>query len=349
MIEIDGSQGEGGGQIVRSSLTLSAVTGRAFRIKKIRAGRKRSGLLRQHLTAVKAVREVCGGQVEGAELHSPELTFVPGPIQHRGFHFQVGSAGSAILVAQTVLPVLLTANGNSRVVIEGGTHNMAAPPFDFLSECYLPLVSRMGGVFKSRIEQYGFFPAGGGKIQIDIQPPSRWTGLDLPDRGGPVEPSAEALVAKLPASIGEREVRVIQRRSGWEKSRFSVREIKNSRGPGNVVMIRMRFPRLTEIVTAFGRRGVTAEQVAKNAWREAKKYLSGDTPVGEYLADQLLLPMAIAARHGNARRFLTGELSSHCQTHIDIIRRFLDVSIEVNVRSGTHYEVVVGPPNRHRL
>ena len=170
MIKIDGSQGEGGGQIIRSALALSAVTGIPFEIERIRGKRKKPGLLKQHLTAVKATREICGAGVTGAELHSSRLTFAPGEVQTREFNFRIGTAGSATLVVQTVLPALMIAAGQSRVIVEGGTHNMAAPPYDFLDRVYLPLVSKLGPKFTSRIESYGFYPVGGGRVVIEIEP-----------------------------------------------------------------------------------------------------------------------------------------------------------------------------------
>ncbi len=140
LIRIDGSFGEGGGQILRTALSLSLVTGRPIQIDNIRAGRERPGLLRQHLTAVLAAAEIGQAQVEGAVLGSTSIGFVPGPVKAGEYRFAVGSAGSGTLVFQTVLPALMLATGPSRLVIEGGTHNDAAPPFPFLERAFLPLV-----------------------------------------------------------------------------------------------------------------------------------------------------------------------------------------------------------------
>lgn len=342
-MQIDGSQGEGGGQIIRSSLALSVVTGKAFEVRNIRAGRKKPGLLKQHLTAVHAAREICDAGVTGVELNSMHLTFAPGPIQTRGFRFSIGSAGSATLVAQTVLPALMVAEGKSAIEIEGGTHNMAAPPFDYIQEAYLPLVSRLGPAFESSIHTYGFYPAGGGRISIEIQPQSDLDSLKLLDHGGPVQPTVTALVSQLPEHVGEREVRKIRNKAGWKNRDCVVRTIANSPGPGNCVMVRLKYPNVTEIFTGFGRRGVKAEQVALNAWKQVKTYLAHQAPVGEYLADQLLLPLSIAADGGRQSRFRTGQLSMHTRTHIDIIRMFLNVRIEVQEISPLQFEIEVGP------
>ncbi len=343
LVQIDGATGEGGGQIVRSALALSAVTGRPFEITNIRAARKSPGLLRQHLTAVAAAREICGAGVTGNQLHSRHLIFAPGPIQTRQFQFSVGSAGSAILVAQTVLPALMTAGGNSSIEIEGGTHNTAAPPFEYLQEVYLPLVSRMGPQCLARIDAWGFYPAGGGRVRIDIRPGSALQGLDLTDAGGVATPTVTALVSKLPEQIGWRECQLIRRRAGWKLKQCLVRTVDNSPGPGNVVMIRLASPRITELFTGFGRRGLPAEQVAMSAWKQARQYLAHEAPVGEFLCDQLLLPLALAARNGQSSRFLTGPLSPHSQTHIDVLHQFLEIQVTVQTVGPRQHLVHVVP------
>src|SRR5688572_16449750 len=183
LITIDGSMGEGGGQVLRTSLALSLVTGKPFRIEKIRAGREKPGLLRQHLTAVNAAAAVGGAHVEGAALGSRELDFRPGPAKPGEYRFAVGTAGSATLVLQAVLPALLTARGASTLVLEGGTHNPFAPPFDFLDKAFLPLLRRMGARVEVALERPGFYPAGGGRFQVRVEPVERLERLDLPSRG----------------------------------------------------------------------------------------------------------------------------------------------------------------------
>src|SRR4051812_32951839 len=159
---IDGSQGEGGGQILRSSLALAAITGTPVRLEKIRAGRAKPGLQKQHLAAVRAAARICNGRLEGDELQSRELTFHPQEPCAGEYHFAVGSAGSASLVLQTVLPPLLLAAGASKVVVEGGTHNPMAPPFEFLRDTFLPTLSRIGATVTLTLDRHGFYPAGGG-------------------------------------------------------------------------------------------------------------------------------------------------------------------------------------------
>lgn len=206
MIVIDGSLGEGGGQVLRTALSLSMVTGKPFRIEKIRAGREKSGLLRQHLAAVLAAKDVGQADVDGAVLSSTSLSFKPKSIQPGEYHFVVGTAGSGTLVMQTVLPALMIASAPSRLVIEGGTHNMAAPPFDFVEKCFLPQIERMGPKVQVNLERYGFYPAGGGRFTVEIEPERKLTPLSLGDRGETQAPIVHALVSNLNPKIALREL-----------------------------------------------------------------------------------------------------------------------------------------------
>lgn len=182
MIIIDGSIGEGGGQILRTALALSMVTGQPFRIENIRAGREKPGLLRQHLTAVNAAATICTATVDGAAIGSRELTFTPEKAKPGEYTFSIGSAGSTTLVLQTVLPALLTADGPSSLTLEGGTHNPHAPPIDFLERTFLPLINRMGPTVTVTLERAGFYPAGGGRVVVKIQPAAKLSSVHLPVR-----------------------------------------------------------------------------------------------------------------------------------------------------------------------
>lgn len=338
MITIDGSSGEGGGQILRTSLALSLVTGKPFRIDHIRAGRKNPGLLRQHLTAVNAATGISRAEVTGASIGSKELTFAPGSVEPGEYAFAVGTAGSTTLVLQTVLPALLTANGASRVTLEGGTHNPFAPPFDFLARSFLPLVNRMGPTVSAKLEQPGFYPAGGGKFSVSIEPASRLKRLDLSERGEIIGRRAVAIVANLPRSVAERELEVIARKMSWPKEGLRAESVANSRGPGNVVMIEIESRNVTEVFTGFGERGVRAEAVADRAVKEARRYLAADVAAGEYLADQLLIPMGMAG----GGSFTTLPLSRHSTTNIAVIGKFLDAGISIEQTGERIWSVRVG-------
>lgn len=201
MIRIDGSSGEGGGQILRSSLSLSLATGKPFCIEKIRARREKSGLLRQHLTAVLAAAEIGGAEVEGANLGSQAIRFIPGTVKPGNHRFVIGTAGSGTLVLQTILPALVTASGPSCITIEGGTHNLQAPPFDFLEKCFLPIINQLGAKVVVKLERYGFYPAGGGCFSVTIQPCARLSPIRLVDRGEITQRKSVAVVANLPRTI----------------------------------------------------------------------------------------------------------------------------------------------------
>jgi RNA 3'-terminal phosphate cyclase (ATP) len=341
MIAIDGSQGEGGGQIVRSAVALAVVTARPVTITNVRAGRKKPGLMRQHLTAVNAAAEVCGARVQGAAIGSSCLAFQPGVVRPGEYTFRVGTAGSATLVLQTVLPALLIAEGPSKLTLEGGTHNPFAPPFDFLADAYLPLVNRMGPHVRAELLRAGFYPAGGGQFTVHIQPAPKLAGFELLERGEILQRRVVACVANLPAHIARRECDAIALKSGWDQSCFEVKEIRDSRGPGNVVMVRIESQHVTELFTGFGQRGVKAERVAGDVWKETREYLAAEVPVGPHLADQLLLPLGIAAHQGSRGTFLTTPLTRHSTTHVDVLQRFLNANIKVteNDRQGVHVDV----------
>lgn len=331
LISIDGSQGEGGGQIVRSSLALSAITGAAVEICRIRAGRPKPGLARQHLTSARAVARVCNGQLEGAELGSQRLLLRPGPVTGGHYEFQVGSAGSAMLVLQTVLPVLLQADQPSVVQLEGGTHNPMAPPFDFLQHAFLPLLNRMGPTVSVELHRAGFYPAGGGQVTMRVQP-QPLSGFDLLQRGKRVHRQITAVVANLPGNIARRELDVARRKLSWTEAECRQRTVESA-GPGNVVWAEMAYEHTTAVFTAFGEKGVPAEQVVKRLVRSIRRWMKHDAPVGPFLADQLMLPLALSAHQNNGGvaggRFRTTELTQHSWTHRDILQTFLNVAIDV--------------------
>lgn len=331
-ITIDGSQGEGGGQVLRTALALSLATGRPVRIDKIRAGREKPGLLRQHLTAVQAAVAVSTGRAAGAELGSRSVEFEPGEVRGGEFHFAIGTAGSATLVLQAILPALLVAKQPSTLTLEGGTHNPMAPPFDFLAQTLLPVLERMGARVSARLERHGFYPAGGGRFTISVEPCARLLPLTLVERGDVVT-NVRSLVAMLTERIAKKELGLVRQRLGLNRLLGSTEVITTSAGPGNVLMIEMRSAEVTEIVTAFGIRGVHAEEVARLAADEASEYLAAGVPVGRHLADQLLVPMALAG--GGVFRTLSPSL--HTTTNAGVIGQFVGAPIRImNDGAGAH-------------
>lgn len=342
MLEIDGSHGEGGGQILRSSLALSIVTGTPFRIARIRANRARRGLLRQHLTAVKAATAISSAKVRGDELGSTELTFEPGPVRSDRYEFRIGTAGSATLVLQTVLLPLARGDAESELAVEGGTHNPSAPPFEFLERSYLPLLARMGVRVEATLERAGFLPAGGGRVRVRIHPGSLGP-LELDDPGRLLRRRAVATVASLPTHISQRELGVLRERLGLHKGE-EVERVWTDQGPGNLVHVELTYERVTIVLTSFGEKGLPAEIVARRAADEARRFTKANVAVDAHLADQLLLPMAL----GGGGSFTTIEPTEHARTHAEVIRLFLDREtrferiapdrwrVSIEPRSGAH-------------
>ncbi|MCG8461494.1 MAG: RNA 3'-terminal phosphate cyclase [Holophagales bacterium] len=341
---IDGSTGEGGGQIVRSSLTLSMLTGKPVDIRKIRHRRKKPGLLRQHLAAAKAAAAISGGRLENASLGSDTIRFSPSRVKGGRYEISVGSAGSTMLVLQTILLPLCLADEPSVLVLEGGTHNPWSPTFDFLERAFLPLLARMGPSVRTKLARPGFYPAGGGRVRVEIEPVSALTPIDLRSRGEIVERRAVARVASLSPGIARRELEAVKKAMSWDDDCLHSEEVEGARGPGNVLSLEIRSEHITEIFTGFGRMGASAKQVAREACGEARRYLASGAPVGTYLADQLLLPMVIAA----GGSFETLAPSRHTLTQIELIRRFLDLPVTAEKSDTSRWLVRVGGSESQR-
>lgn len=335
MITIDGSAGEGGGQVLRTALSLAMVTGKAFAIEKIRAKRARPGLLRQHLTCVTAAQRICSATVTGAHLGSAAVTFEPGPIQAGSYEFAIGTAGSTALVFQTIWPALMRADGASHVMLSGGTHNMMAPSFDYLERAFCPLLARMGGKVFLKLRKPGFYPAGGGVWTAAIAP-SNLVPVTIETAGARVSQAVRADVSVLPYVIAEREVATALTLLGWPVSCGQARTVRAD-GHGNVMMAEITFENVTEVFTGFGERQISAEDVAARVVDEVRDYLAVGAPVGPHLADQLLLPMALAG----GGSFVTGPLTGHARTNMAVIGRFLEVRFVVEDAGAGRWSVRV--------
>lgn len=325
MIVLDGSAGEGGGQILRSALTLSILTRTPFRMERIRAGRQKPGLLAQHLTAIAAAKAVSNADVTGADPGSREIVFKPRTVHGGDRSFSVGTAGSATLVLQTVLPALLRATEPSTITVEGGTHNPAAPPFEFLAWSFLPVLTRMGAQIELTLERPGFFPKGGGRIHMKVTPGSL-EHLELEERGPAEGRRVIAVTSGLPPAVADRELRVAKDRLSLGKDELERIDHPEELGPGNVVFVVSRFKNVTSVFTGFGDRGARAEEVAEQAIGPSLRYLESKGAVDEHLADQLLVPMAM----GRGGVFTTSEPSSHFDTQVTTLRTFLGGEVEVD-------------------
>ncbi|MFC6922513.1 RNA 3'-terminal phosphate cyclase [Microbulbifer taiwanensis] len=338
MLVIDGSQGEGGGQIFRTSLTLSMCLQKPVRIKNIRAGRSKPGLLRQHLACLRAGQAICGAEISGDELGSTEVIFKPGRVVPGEYRFAIGSAGSTSLVFQTVLLPLLLSDGVSEVCLEGGTHNGHAPSFDFIEKSFLPLMAQLGYRAEIELERYGFYPAGGGQWRALIQPVQELKPLDLTSRGALLATEAVVTSAQIPGHIAKRELQQIRKRCHWPEEVLHRRQVESA-GPGNIVSLRAFSEQITEVAEVVGEKQLSAERVAGRAAKAMKRYLEADVPVGEHLADQILLPMVL----GKGGRFTTLEPSLHLQTNIEVIRQLTGVEVALTKESDFVWSVTTHP------
>ncbi|MCA8943652.1 MAG: RNA 3'-terminal phosphate cyclase [Planctomycetes bacterium] len=340
MIVIDGEQGEGGGQILRSALSLSGCTGQPFVLNGIRAGRKKPGLMRQHLTCVLAAAQVCNAEVEGAEVGSKSLTFRPsGSVYAGNYTFPIGSAGSTTLVLQTVWPLLAIADAPSRVTVTGGTHNPAAPTVDFLTKCFVPAIAALGHRLEVTLHRHGFAPAGGGRVEAAIEPADGQTSepFALHRRGDLVLRRAVVHLANLEPHIANRELDVVRKKLGFTRDELHLEELDRVQGQGNVLTIEHEFDHVTHLATGFGKLGVRAEQVAARASSEVRSFLATDAPVGAHLADQLLLPLAL--RGGGT--FRTVEPTLHTRTNAEIVDRFTGRTTRIRPDGDGTFHVTV--------
>ena len=337
MIVIDGSEGEGGGQVLRTALSLSLVTGEPFRIENIRANRSRSGVMRQHVTAVEAACAIGGTECEELEVGASALSFTPGKVKAGEHHFAVGTAGSTSLVLQTILPPLMLAKEPSRLVLEGGTHNIYAPPFDFIDRVFLPILNKMGPRVTARLGRHGFYPAGGGRIEVEIEPCGSLSPLNLLQRGELRSVEARAVVAALPGEIALRELEAVATILGWPDDARKIEQLPERTGPGNILMLEAVFDHATELMSGFGKLGVPAQTVGEQAAKRMAGYLASSAVAGPYLADQLLLPFALAG----GGSFTTVKPSRHSRTAAEVISRFLGTNITFEERvSGDHLVTV---------
>lgn len=338
LINIDGSEGEGGGQVLRSSLALSICLAKPFVIENIRAKRKKPGLLRQHLTAVTAATRISNAKVEGDSLGSQQLIFEPNGIQAGEYRFAIGTAGSTTLVLQTIMLPLLFAKDISKIIVEGGTHNPLAPPFEFIQQAYLRLLANMGAEIKVNLVRPGFFPRGGGRIELEVHPIKRLKPIKLVERGKLISTKGVIYIAGLPQHIAEREIKVLARKLNSSVNHFEIKPYGTEYGPTNVISVFVKSEHVCEVFTGYGQKGVKAEIVAKRVADEARRYINSDAPVDEHLADQLLLPMALAG----GGEFVANTLSSHSATNINVIKKFVNIVATISELTTTKYNVHIG-------
>jgi RNA 3'-terminal phosphate cyclase (ATP) len=321
MIIINGSYREGGGQILRSSLTLSIITGQAIEIRNIRARRPKPGLCPQHLTCVKASASICGAQLEGAELGSQHLIFIPDKVKPGHYSFAIGTAGSVMLVFQTVLLPLVLSQGASEVTLIGGTHVPWSPCFHYIDLVFRPTVSAMGISFKMELERWGYYPKGGGIVRTRI----------LPSKGlSPFKPAfqrEERVRVKAISATARLLDHVRKRQSARVKSALEDRavkvEIKELEGsalcPGSLLFCWISGQGRYGGFTGLGAKGKPAEKVADEAVSGLLSFLDSGAACDKYLSDQILLPAVLA---GGESHWTTDSISNHFHTNVWVTECF---------------------------
>jgi RNA 3'-terminal phosphate cyclase (ATP) len=332
VLTIDGSYGEGGGQILRTGLALSAILGQPVEFVKIRAGRKHPGLQPQHLTSLRALAKITGASVSGAEPGSLALRFAPGPIAGGAYRFDVGTAGATSLLFQTLIGPLAYAAAASQLTLTGGTHVPWSPPAPYVSEVFLPVVAAMGVVGTWRMRRAGFYPKGGGEVAVTVEPLVGLTPLELSDRGPLLRLRGLSAVARLPRRIAERQAEQVRRRLAAAGYRIDVEVAElEAACPGDSVFLWAEFERSRAGFGALGERGKPAERVADEAAEALVRFLASDAATDPHLADQLILFMALAP----GRSVLTtSQVTSHLLTNLWTIRQFLPVGVSLHGRIG---------------
>jgi RNA 3'-phosphate cyclase len=322
VIEIDGSEGEGGGQILRSSLALALLTGKAFHLKHIRAGRSKPGLQPQHLTCVRAAAAIGQAQVRGDTLGSTDLNFEPGEVVAGDYHFDIRTAGATSLLLHTLyLPLALHGKGPSKLTLVGGTHVLASPCFHFLDVTWRAYLDLMGLPLKLRLIRLGFYPRGGGLIQVEIPACTHLRALHLPERGR-VKVRGFSAVAGLSEDIARRQAKRAVHRLARLASPDCFPLEEWAGGPASVLAIIVDTTPAPALFFCLGARGKSADKVADEAVDEALAYLkAAPAAVDFHSADQILLPLALA--QGSSSYSVAG-VTQHLLTNATIVRRFLD-------------------------
>jgi RNA 3'-phosphate cyclase len=337
-IEIDGSHGEGGGQLLRMSIALSAITGKAVKITNIRAKRRNPGLAAQHVVAIDSIVKLCNGEIRGLNKGSMEVDFHPSKISGGDLKLEVGTAGSLMLVLQASLPPSLLASNPVNLSITGGTDVRWAPPFDYFQNVFLPMIAIMGAKTNLELERRGYYPRGGGKIEMKIQPSGKLSPLNVSDRGQLKRVSGLAHVSNLPISIAERmksEAEKILLEQGDVAIDTMHYESPKAIGQGGALVLWAEFENTVIGASCLAEKGLKSEKVAQIASQELKLDMDAEASLDVHCADQVLPYMALADAPSE---FTVRKVSNHSKTNIWLIEQFLDVSFSVE-KSGDLWKV----------
>ena len=318
---------------MRTSLALSVLLRQPVKLHHIRANRAKPGLKTQHLAGVMALAKITDAEVEGAHLHSTSLVFRPRTIKGGSYRFEIATAGAATMLLGAVLPALLYASHLSEIIITGGTHVPFSPPFQYLDQIFLPALQKLGGAVNVDLTRWGFYPRGGGEIRLQVKPSHDLQGVRLEKRGRLKKLKFSACSTdNLPAHIVQREVAHMESCLAEYKDRLRSETITcRTFSPGNFVFLEADYENTAAGFSALGKRGKPAEEVAGETCRAFRDFEKTEATVDSHLADQLVLYLALA--HGDSF-IVTEKATSHLQTNIDVIRKFLPVSIDLDSFTG---------------
>ncbi|SEK81581.1 RNA 3'-terminal phosphate cyclase [Nitrosovibrio tenuis] len=333
MREIDGSYGEGGGQLVRTSVALAAITGQSVHLYNIRAKRNNPGLAPQHLTAVKAVAALCGAVVEGLEVKSREIVFLPGSLRGGQFNFHIGTAGSITLVLQAVLPVAATCGERVLMNITGGTDVRAAPPLDYFRCILLPLLLHMGIKAKIDVLCRGYYPRGGGSIAVEVEPSPALKSLVLDKSGALAGIRGFAHISNLPSHIIHRmTVSALEELSGFPAPAIDRAELGKDKaiGCGGAILLAADMTNASLGASAIAQRGIPAERLGSLAGQLLREEILAGATLDIHASDQVLIYLALGAMKGGASIFLARSLSSHAATAIWLLEQFLPICFYIS-------------------
>ena len=341
MIEIDGSFGEGGGQVLRTSLSLSCLLNKPFRIFDIRKKRKKQGLMPQHLMGIRSLKLISNARVKGDSQGSTELLFEPGEVKAGDYFFDIGTAGSISLLIQAILPPLISANNKSSLTLKGGTHVPFSPPFHYISEVFIPTLNRLGIEVKATIESYGFYPKGGGKVHVEIQPADAIEPANCSEKGVLKKLHGLSGVGNLPLSIAERQKNAARAILISQGINAEIKTISVSTpGQGTFMFLKAETENCLAGFSSLGERGKKAELVGEETAKNFLNYNSASACFDHHLADQIVLYLAIANGESS---FTTAEISGHLLTNLWVIERFLGTRYAVEGEIGKPGKVTINP------
>ncbi len=324
-IELDGSYGEGGGQILRTALSLACVTGHALTLFNIRTGRKKAGLMPQHITSIHATSEISRAEIKGAEPGSTELIFVPGKTMPGNYIFDIKTAGSCTLVFQTLLPPLMFGEKPSTITIKGGTHVPFSPSYHYLTEVLFPMLRKVDVSVDSTIYKYGFYPKGGGEVSFTVHPVSQVKVLNVSERGKLTALHGYSAVSGLPVQIARRQKNAMEQKVKSFSSDMHIMDVL-SPGKGTFTFLAAQYENTIAGFSSIGKRGKPAETVGAETAEAFLDFHRTSAAFDPHLADQIVLYLSLSRDDSS---FTTSCITEHLLTNLWVIKQFMDIHYDV--------------------